>query len=100
MSSLPWSAFTGPQGQALVPAIAPVLSETGVYTQFAYTLAHWAPPSRRRLAQLRRAFEAVVANRTVYRNLPPALVYSARRPRVPVGQLASPAAPIANRTAS
>ncbi|MFE7709111.1 class I SAM-dependent methyltransferase [Streptomyces sp. NPDC057486] len=100
VSSLPWSAFTGPQGQSLVPAIASVLSETGVYTQFTYTFAHWAPPSRRRLAQLRRAFEEVVASGTVYRNLPPALVYSARRPRVPACQPAPPAAPIANRTAS
>ncbi|MFD8964066.1 class I SAM-dependent methyltransferase [Streptomyces sp. NPDC059568] len=82
VSSLPWSAFTGPHGQTLVPKIASLLSESGVYTQFAYTFARWAPPSRDRLAQLRRVFEEVVAGRTVYRNLPPALVYSARRPRM------------------
>ncbi|MEU8268757.1 SAM-dependent methyltransferase [Sphaerisporangium sp. NPDC049002] len=91
VSSLPWSAFAGPHGHALVPKIASLLSENGVYTQFAYTFARWAPPSRQRLAQLRLTFEEVVAGRTVYRNLPPALVYSARRPRLPAGQPLSPA---------
>ncbi|MEV7234749.1 SAM-dependent methyltransferase [Streptomyces sp. NPDC051020] len=98
VSSLPWSAFTGPHGSALVPKIASVLSESGVYTQFTYAWANWASPSRRRLAQLRQAFEEVVTSRTVYRNLPPALVYSARRPRVGAGQFPAPAA--ANRVAS
>ncbi|MFF0451380.1 class I SAM-dependent methyltransferase [Streptomyces sp. NPDC004609] len=92
VSSLPWSAFTGPHGRSLVPKIASVLSESGVYTQFAYAWSHWAPPSRHRLAQLRQAFEEVVASRTVYGNLPPALVYSARRSRVPAGQFPAPAA--------
>ncbi|WP_416986551.1 class I SAM-dependent methyltransferase [Streptomyces sp. T028] len=92
VSSLPWSAFTGPHGRALVPKIASVLSQSGAYTQFTYAWAHWAPPSRHRLAQLRQAFEEVVASRTVYRNLPPAMVYSARRSRVPAGQFPASAA--------
>ncbi|MGW4033164.1 class I SAM-dependent methyltransferase [Streptomyces sp. NPDC004838] len=100
VSGLPWSAFTGPHGRALVPRIASVLSESGVYTQFTYAGVHWAPPSRRRFAQLREEFEEVVASRTVYRNLPPALVYSARRPRVRAGQSLSPAVRAANRIAS
>ncbi|MEW2491593.1 SAM-dependent methyltransferase [Streptomyces sp. NPDC048411] len=100
VSSLPWPAFKGPNGSALVPKIASVLPESGVYTQFTYTWTHWAPPSRHRIAQLRQAFEEVVTSRTVYRNLPPALVYSARRPRVPGGQSLSPAARAANRIAS
>ncbi|MEV0488815.1 class I SAM-dependent methyltransferase [Streptomyces atratus] len=100
VSSLPWSAFAGPHGHTLVPKIASVLSESGVYTQFAYTFARWAPPSRHRHAQLRQSFEEVVAGRTVYRNLPPALVYSARRPRVPAGQPLSPAVRAMNLMAS
>ncbi|WP_405146545.1 SAM-dependent methyltransferase [Sphaerisporangium sp. NBC_01403] len=100
VSSLPWSAFTGPEGRVLVPKIASVLSESGVYTQFTYTWTHWAPPSRHRLAQLRQAFEEVVASRTVFRNLPPALVYSSRRSRVPAGQFSASAVGTANLIAS
>ncbi|MFJ8604902.1 hypothetical protein ACIREM_40620 [Streptomyces shenzhenensis] len=100
MSSLPWSAFTGPHGRTLVPKIASLLSESGVYTQFTYAFARWTPPSRHRLAQVRQLFEEVVAGRTVYRNLPPALVYSARRPRVPDGHSLSPAVRAASRITS
>ncbi|WP_067472690.1 class I SAM-dependent methyltransferase [Nocardia amamiensis] len=96
VSSLPWSAFTGPHGHTLIAKIASILPESGVYTQFTYTFTRWAPPSRHRLAQLHGAFEEVVASRTVYRNLPPALVYSARRPRFPAVQPLSSSVPAAN----
>jgi phospholipid N-methyltransferase len=81
VSGLPWAAFAGPTGRRLVETIAASLSPNGSYTQFTYTATRWAPPGRRQLAQLRDAFEEVVVSRTVWRNFPPALVYSARRPR-------------------
>jgi len=81
VSSLPWSAFTGSAGRTLVATIAAALSGTGGYTQFTYTWTRWAPPGRRQFAALRASFEEVVASRTVWCNLPPAFVYSARRPR-------------------
>lgn len=81
VSSLPWSAFAGPAGQALVATIGSVLPETGVYTQFTYAWTRWASPGRRQITQLRHTFEEVLISRTVWRNLPPALVYSSRRPR-------------------
>lgn len=59
------------------------LREPGVYTKFTYDWTRWAPPGRRQHAALRAVFEEVVAGRTVWRNAPPAFVYSARRPRVP-----------------
>jgi phosphatidylethanolamine/phosphatidyl-N-methylethanolamine N-methyltransferase len=80
VSSLPWSAFTDP---ALVATIAATLPETGVFTQFTYTWSQWAPPGRRQLAAVRTAFDEVQASRAVWRNFPPALVYSARKPCVP-----------------
>jgi phosphatidylethanolamine/phosphatidyl-N-methylethanolamine N-methyltransferase len=40
----------------------------------------WTPPGRRLREHLARTFEEVVAGRTVWANLPPALVYHARRP--------------------
>ena len=55
----------------------------GVYTQFTYAWTRWAPPGRRQLAQLRTAFDEVLIARTVWRNMPPAVVYVSRRPRTP-----------------
>ncbi|MFF4407498.1 class I SAM-dependent methyltransferase [Streptomyces sp. NPDC001404] len=77
ISGLPWSAYQRP----LISAVAKSLSSTGTFTQFTYTWSLLAPPSRRQLSELREAFEEVVIGRTVWRNLPPALVYFAPRRR-------------------
>ncbi|MGW1195452.1 class I SAM-dependent methyltransferase [Streptomyces sp. NPDC002536] len=77
ISGLPWAAYQRP----LIPAVAKSLSSTGTFSQFAYTWSLWAPPSRRQRSELREAFEEVVLSRTVWRNLPPALVCFARRRR-------------------
>ena len=63
--------------------IIDALSPDGVFTQFGYTWTRWAPPARRRLADLRAHFADVVITPTVWRNLPPAVVYQAHRPRQP-----------------
>jgi phospholipid N-methyltransferase len=77
VSGLPWAAYAG---GGLPRTIADALAPHGAFTQFTYTWSRWAPPSRRQLAELRGAFDEVVVGRTVWRNIPPALVYSARRP--------------------
>jgi len=82
VSGLPWSAFAGPTGRRLVDTIAAALPVSGVYTQFTYAATRWAVPGRRQMAQLRSAFEEVGVSRTVWRNFPPALVYSSRRSRL------------------
>lgn len=83
VSGLPWVAYTpAPGGTALHTVIAQALAPTGVFTQFAYSWSrHWAPPARRQLADLRAHFAEVVISRTVWRNMPPAVVYQARQPR-------------------
>jgi phosphatidylethanolamine/phosphatidyl-N-methylethanolamine N-methyltransferase len=81
VSGLPWSAFAGTVGSALVDTIASALTPAGVYTQFTYAWTRWAPPAQRQLAQLRSAFAEVVITRTIWRNVPPAFVYVSRRPR-------------------
>lgn len=81
ISGLPWSAFAGQRGRTLIDTIATSLSPAGVYTQFSYSWTRWAPPAQRQRRQLRSSFEEVVTSRTVWRNLPPASVYFARRPR-------------------
>ncbi|GAA3410671.1 class I SAM-dependent methyltransferase [Streptosporangium vulgare] len=81
VSGLPWVAFRPVAGARLLPLVAGSLSRDGVFTQFAYRWTRWAPPAREHLHDLRTTFEEVVLGRTVWRNLPPALVYLARRPR-------------------
>lgn len=83
VSGLPWAAYTAERtGPSLHTVIARTLAPTGAFTQFAYSLTrHWAPPARAQLADLRRHFAEVTIGRTVWRNLPPAVVYQARQPR-------------------
>lgn len=87
VSGLPWAAFAGPVGRALIGTIAASLTPTGVYTQFTYAWTRWAPPARRQLAQLRATFGEVLIARTIWRNLPPAFVYVSRRPRTPAAMV-------------
>jgi phosphatidylethanolamine/phosphatidyl-N-methylethanolamine N-methyltransferase len=79
VSGLPWAAYrTG----TVHSATARLLDNGGTFTQFAYSWTrHWAPPARAQLADLRRHFTEVVTSSTVWRNVPPAVVYQARRPR-------------------
>lgn len=81
VSGLPWVAYaSGPGNRPLHSVITDVLAPTGVLTQFAYSPTRWTPPARRQLADLRAHFAEVVISRTVWRNLPPAVVYQARQP--------------------
>ncbi|MCA2214966.1 class I SAM-dependent methyltransferase [Jidongwangia harbinensis] len=85
VSGLPWAAFDArAQHDALAGAVA-VMGPDAVFTTFAYVHARWAPPARRLLRSLRARFEEVVVSRTVWANLPPALVYVCRRPVTATG---------------
>lgn len=77
VSGLPWAAYEG----RLVADLAEALAPTGAFSQFAYTWTRWAPPARAELAALRRHFAEVAISPTIWRNLPPAVVYHARAPR-------------------
>ena len=81
VSGLPWIAHS----PELHAAIAATLAPDGVFTQFAYTWTRWARPARRQLSDLRFHFADVTTSRTVWRNLPPAAVHRARRPRHSTG---------------
>jgi phosphatidylethanolamine/phosphatidyl-N-methylethanolamine N-methyltransferase len=84
VSGLPWVAYApGPDGRGLHALIVEALAPTGVFTQFGYSWTRWAPPARRQLADLRAHFAEVATSRTVWRNLPSAVVYTARQPRTP-----------------
>ncbi|GLY99430.1 SAM-dependent methyltransferase [Actinoplanes sp. NBRC 103695] len=82
VSGLPWAAFSAGHQDDLLGAVTDALAPDGVFTTFAYTSTLWAPAAGRLRRSLRDRFEEVVAGRTVWANLPPALVYSCRRPRI------------------
>jgi len=83
VSALPWAAHRATHPRPLVAVLAGVLARDGVLVQIGYTATRWAPPARRLRAELRAEFEEVVASPTVWRNVPPALTWCARRPRRP-----------------
>jgi phosphatidylethanolamine/phosphatidyl-N-methylethanolamine N-methyltransferase len=81
ISSLPWAVFEPETQELLLTAARDVLAPHSVFSTFAY--AHAAPlPGARRFRELAaRHFEEIIPSRTVWRNLPPAFVLHARRPR-------------------
>ncbi|KQS64362.1 hypothetical protein ASG41_16455 [Modestobacter sp. Leaf380] len=81
VSGLPWQAWAGRAGHDLVSSVAAALSPTGAFTQFTYGWTLWAPPARRQRADLEAGFGQVDRSSVVWRNVPPAVVYTATRPR-------------------
>jgi phospholipid N-methyltransferase len=80
VSGLPWSLLTAQHQSRILDAITTALAPTGAFTTFAYVHALWTPGARRLRRALEARFEEVVAGRTVWSNVPPALVYHSRRP--------------------
>jgi phospholipid N-methyltransferase len=80
ISGLPWQSFAGPAGPRLVDTIAGCLAPGGTYTQFTYSWTRWAPPAKRQHRTLHESFDEVQVSRTIWRNLPPAFVYTSSRP--------------------
>ncbi|MFI9640937.1 class I SAM-dependent methyltransferase [Micromonospora sp. NPDC051925] len=80
VSGLPWAAFRESRQRSVLDAVAAGLGDGGAFTTFAYRHALWAPPARRFRGLLRQVFDEVTVGRTVWGNLPPALVYHCRRP--------------------
>jgi phosphatidylethanolamine/phosphatidyl-N-methylethanolamine N-methyltransferase len=83
VSGLPWAAFPAGQQRRLMDSVTRAMTREAAFTTFAYLHAVPLSTARRFRQLLEEAFEEVVCGRTVWRNLPPAFVYSARRPRAP-----------------
>lgn len=81
VSGLPWAAFPADLQRSLLDAVTASLSPTGAFVTFAYLHALTLRPARRFRCRLGETFEEVVTSQTVWRNVPPALIYFARRPR-------------------
>ncbi|WP_218012412.1 class I SAM-dependent methyltransferase [Micromonospora sp. WMMA1996] len=80
VSGLPWAAFGAGRQLAVLDAVLRTLRPSGAFTTFAYRHALATRPARRFRRLLTGAFEEVTVGRTVWSNLPPALVYHCRRP--------------------
>ncbi|MEU0562746.1 hypothetical protein [Dactylosporangium sp. NPDC006015] len=80
VSGLPWAAFTEARQRGLLSAVVEALSPQGAFTTFAYVHARHTRAARNLLRSLESLFDEVVTSRTVWTNLPPALVYHCRRP--------------------
>jgi phospholipid N-methyltransferase len=81
VSGLGWSATRPGRDDSLLPVIASTLAPDGVVVQFGYTFTRWAAPARALEAELHELFDDVTTSPTVWRNLPPAIVHRAARPR-------------------
>ncbi|SEH03414.1 Phospholipid N-methyltransferase [Nonomuraea solani] len=81
VSGLPWAAFPDGLQRELLSAVTSVMGVGAAFTTFSYMHAIPLSSARRFRALLAERFEEVVPGRTVWRNMPPAFVFHARRPR-------------------
>ncbi|WP_205650709.1 class I SAM-dependent methyltransferase [Actinoplanes solisilvae] len=84
VSGLPWAAFAESHQHDVLSSVVATMAPDAVFTTFAYVHARWAPPARRLRRALESRFDEVVVGRTVWANVPPALVYHCRRPNLPL----------------
>ena len=80
VSGLPWLA-TSPPDRTIFRPLARLAAPGGAVTQLAHAWIRFFPHAKRVQRNLEAIFEEVVVTRTVWANVPPAVVYVARRPR-------------------
>jgi phospholipid N-methyltransferase len=76
---LPWAAFPGDLQRRLLDAMMTVLRPGGQFVTFAYLHGLPLPAGRKFAARLPEYFSEIRRSRTVWMNVPPALVYRCRR---------------------
>ena len=76
---LPWASFPGPLQDKLLAAIDDILVPGGGFFTFAYLQGLLLPAGQRFRKKLAAHFSSVTTTPTVWRNLPPAFVYCARK---------------------
>jgi phosphatidylethanolamine/phosphatidyl-N-methylethanolamine N-methyltransferase len=79
VSGLPWANMLPDLQDRILHNVLDSLSNTGMFTTFAYAHALWMPTSVRFRRRLRRHFTHVEITRTVWSNLPPACVFRCRQ---------------------
>ncbi len=79
LCGLPWAAFSHRDQVDYLDALFRVLKPGGQFVTFAYLQGLLLPAGRRFRRRLDEYFSTVESSRTVWRNLPPAIVYRCRR---------------------
>lgn len=79
ISGLPWAAFPRTLQTGILDHVLPHLAAGGRFATFAYWGFHLLPAARRFHHLLHERLPGVEVTRVVWRNLPPAMVYVARR---------------------
>ncbi|MCX2730023.1 methyltransferase domain-containing protein [Saccharopolyspora sp. NFXS83] len=80
ISGLPWSIFSAELQRDILSEVGKVLAPGGAFTTFAYVHALGMAGARGFRRRLDGAFDEVLTSRTVWRNVPPARIYTCRRP--------------------
>jgi phosphatidylethanolamine/phosphatidyl-N-methylethanolamine N-methyltransferase len=80
VSGLPWPV-TSPKDRTIFRPLARLAAPGGAVTQLAHAWIRFFPAAKQVQRNLETHFEEVVVTRTVMANIPPAVVYVARRPR-------------------
>ena len=78
VSGLPWAAFDESLQQDIMKAAHDSLADDGVFVTFAYLQGFALPPAWRFRKLLREMFSDVRHSDVVWRNMPPAFVYTCR----------------------
>lgn len=78
ISGLPWTAFPESLQIAILDHVLARLRPGGVFTTFVYAGFHLLPAARHFRDLLANRCEVLTRTPTVWRNMPPAFVYSAR----------------------
>jgi phospholipid N-methyltransferase len=81
ISGLPWAVFPAAVQEAILDAVVAVLRPGGRFLTFGYSHALLLPAAVRFRRRLAERFRDVTTSSTVWRNLPPARIVSARHPR-------------------
>ncbi|MDA1236262.1 MAG: SAM-dependent methyltransferase [Acidobacteria bacterium] len=79
VSGLPWAAFDESLQRDIMKAAHDSLAEDGVFVTFAYLQGFALPPAWRFRKLLRGMFSEVRQSEVVWRNVPPAFVYTCRK---------------------
>lgn len=79
VSGLPWGAFDEAMQRDIMKAAHESLADDGVFVTFAYLQGFALPPAWRFRKLLREMFADVRQSDVVWRNVPPAFVYTCRK---------------------
>lgn len=80
ISALPWTLFSDQQQKRILAEISKRLTPQGIFATVTTLTALPFPAARRFRRHLSETFEQVKISRPVWRNIPPALLYTCRHP--------------------